>query len=273
VPRLSPRQIRDLADCILGDGDAGEHGFQYRTHAQLDAFFDFTGSESQPADDSGSRATRAAGWLSAANRGDEGASGLPVDVERILRALLDRREFDSADDQGRGVARVATVLEGVNVRIAVDGNGGLELRSARRGARQAVLETQIHTVFETSIRDADLDAARIHYAKARRHLDAAEPDFENSAKEAVSSVEALAVVMTGERDLPAAIRKATQAGLIPRPLDDLIVKLYAYRGNEPGVGHGQAAAPEVTREDAEFVLNLAGSIGKYLREKLARPDE
>lgn len=44
--------------------------------------------------------------------------------------------------------------------------------------------------------------------------------------------------MTGERDLPSAIKKATQADLIPRPLDELIFKLYAYRGNEPGVSHG-----------------------------------
>ena len=76
--------------------------------------------------------------------------------------------------------------------------------------------------------------------------------------------------MTGERDLPSAIRKATNAGLIPRPLDEPIIKLYAYRGNEPGVSHGQAAVPEVAREDAEFVFNLAGAIGSYLRQKLER---
>lgn len=271
MARLSPRQIRDLANCILGDADETGHGFQYRTHAELGAFFDFTGSEKRPEDDLGSRPTRAINWLSAANRArDQGASGLPIDIERVLRALLDRREFESADSQALGVARANEILGGVGVRVAIVGEGAVELRAARSGSRQAVLETQIHTVFETSIRDSDLDAARIHYAKARRHLEAEEPDYENSAKESVSSVEALAVAMTGERDLPAAIRRATQAGLIPRPLDELIVKLYAYRGNEPGVGHGQAEAPEVSREDAEFVFNLAGSVGSYLRQKLER---
>lgn len=141
----------------------------------------------------------------------------------------------------------------------------MSLRSTQEGRGQNVLDEQIHTVFEISITESDLAAACLHYTKAKWFLGGATPDYENAAKEAVASVEALATAMTGERDLPAAIRKATRADLIPRPLDELIIKLYACRGNEPGVSHGQADLPEVTREDAEFVFNLAGSIGSYLR--------
>lgn len=94
--RLSPRQVDALAYCILEDGD--EFGFDYRTHAQLTAFFEFAGPESRPTSDDGSRPTRATYWLTAANRHDvAGASDLPEDIERIIAALLDRREFESDD--------------------------------------------------------------------------------------------------------------------------------------------------------------------------------
>lgn len=53
-----------------------------------------------------------------------------------------------------------------------------------------------------------------------------------AAMEAVCSVESCLCTLTGERDMKKALKLAVKAGL-PKPLDGLIEKLYAWRGNEP----------------------------------------
>ena len=52
-------------------------------------------------------------------------------------------------------------------------------------------------------------------------------------------------------------------------LGEMVKKLYAYRGDEPGVSHGAAEVPDVDSQDAQFVVNLAAVVGLYLREKLS----
>jgi len=74
-----------------------------------------------------------------------------------------------------------------------------------------------------------------------------------------------------ERDLKKALRRASEAGL-PKPLDGMIEKLYAWRGNEPGIAHGGDTLPSVTRADAQFALNMAAAINLYLRQRLLTDD-
>jgi hypothetical protein len=57
-------------------------------------------------------------------------------------------------------------------------------------------------------------------------------------------------------------------GLIPRPIDDLAIKLYAYRGNEPGVAHGSPDAPDVTEDEAWLIYNLCAALAAYLAKAL-----
>jgi hypothetical protein len=105
----------------------------------------------------------------------------------------------------------------------------------------------------------------VHYQKAHRLLRSG--DFANSAKESVCSVEAYLYTITGESEIKKALREATKAGL-PKPLDGVIEKLYAWRGNEPGVAHAGKKAPAVERADAQFALNLAAVVNLYLRTRL-----
>jgi hypothetical protein len=48
------------------------------------------------------------------------------------------------------------------------------------------------------------------------------------------------------------------------------MKIYAYRGNEPGVAHASADVPDVEHLEAELVFNLSGALGAYLAQRLAR---
>jgi len=159
---------------------------------------------------------------------------------------------------------VNQILSGLPVEARVAADGSVQVTSTKQTRAQSLLDEQIHTVFGTVVADSALAAARIHYAKSQRYLNAADPDFENAAKEAVSCVESLVKTLTGEADYTRAIKKATDAGFIPRPIDELAIKLFAYRGNEPGVAHGSADAPDVTEDEAWLVFNLAAAFGAYL---------
>ena len=265
MSKLSPQQIERLTACICG----GElEGFEYRRQVDIDSFARFSGVLGREGGYVGSRFNSTRAWLDDANRSEAGASGLPVDVERIIVALLDRREFDSDEVHDIAVGFVATILQGTSASIAIETDRAIKIVSATRNRRQDGLEKQIHTSLGEILAGSALHSGRIHYAKARRFLHGAPPDYENACKEAVCCLEAVATALTGERDFPTAMKKARAAGLIPPPLAEIAVKVYAYRGNEPGVGHGQAAAPAVQSAEAELIFNLVGALAMYLTERL-----
>ena len=197
-----------------------------------------------------------------------GHSGLRRDTEKILEALLDRREFDTDERHRSAVQNVRDALAGLPLEVVVDDSGQVEICSMRRDRARRILDEQIHTAFGDLLSDESLASARQHYGKAKGFLQGAEPDYENSCKESVCTIESLVTALTGEKDLPAAIRKAAHAEMIPRPLDEMIIKIYAYRGKEPGVGHGHASAPTVRRAEAELLFDLAAALGRYLRVAL-----
>ena len=63
------------------------------------------------------------------------------------------------------------------------------------------------------------------------------------------------------------IKDAVKKGIIPPPLDQTIIKLHAYRGNEPAVAHGGMEPSKVTIDEAEFVLAMSAAIIIYLVKK------
>jgi len=266
--RLSPRQIQSLATLICGGEDLPT---EYRRMVDIEAFLRFSDAQIGEFDSGGSRWTYSCAFTEAAQSvAVKGASGLSREIEKIIEALLDVREFRSEDQRDEALLEVNQILAGIPVEAQVAGDGSVKVVSTKRSRSQRVLDEQIHTVFGQVVADARLAASRSHYAKAQRYLTAADPDYENAAKEAVSSIESLVKVLTGVSDYSRAIKKVTEAGLIPRPIDDIAIKLYAYRGNEPGVAHGSAAAPDVTEAEARLVFNLAGALGGYFATALRK---
>jgi hypothetical protein len=131
-----------------------------------------------------------------------------------------------------------------------------------------MIDKQFETIFGDTVKDSELEVARLHFSKARKLRDAAEPDFENAVKEAVLSVESYLKTLTGEKDFKKALRRAISAG-VPRPVAALIEKLYAWRGDEPGVAHAATVLPDVEKPEADFACNQAMIINRYLRDVLA----
>jgi hypothetical protein len=48
----------------------------------------------------------------------------------------------------------------------------------------------------------------------------------------------------------------------------MIVKLYAYRGKEPGVAHGETEPSPVSVHEAYLVLGISASLIAYLVNKI-----
>lgn len=262
--KLSPEEIDVLANCICGGEGTS---IEYRTATSINRFRAFVGAKVDWETGS-SRFYDAVAYLEACNETQPGRSGLPQAIEKVVVALVDRRQFKSHAAQDEVLEQLSKMLEVHQGELRLDVRRRVDLISSTSSPGQEILNDEIHTIFEKLVRDPDLDAAREHYRKARRFLNASDPDFANAAKEGVCAVESLLGALTGERDFNKAVGKAVAGSGIPRPLGELIKKLYAYRGDAPGVAH--AGLPEADQEDAQFVVNLAAAIGLYLRGKLTR---
>lgn len=75
-------------------------------------------------------------------------------------------------------------------------------------------------------------------------------------------------MLSGAAGLPKPLRKAAKEDHFLQPISEMAIKLHAYRGDEPGIGHRQAEMPNVTRQEAELILNVAGAVGNYLKSAL-----
>lgn len=262
MPRLGQNRLGRLAACVTGDVE--HDAFPYRRHVDLDDFFARIGGV--PAwDNEGSRHTKTVQFLGACNRTPLDESRLPQGIEAVVKAMLNVGEFEDAPERDAALVLVHEIMEGYHVLIETDFDGEVQIVSTASNKRQQLIDAELHTAFGNVLHESDLNTARVHYANAQRMIRGG--DFPNAAKEAVCSVEACLSTITGEDDLKKALRKATQAGL-PQPLDGVIEKLYAWRGNEPGVAHGGKELPAVTRADAQFALNMAAAVNLYLRERL-----
>lgn len=98
------------------------------------------------------------------------------------------------------------------------------------------------------------------------------PDVENCIKDAISTIESVGKIIRNDKNakINNIIKDARQKGVIPHPLGDSIIKLYAYRGDEPAVAHGGVEPSKVTIDEAEFVLAMSAVIIIYLVKKRSK---
>lgn len=96
-----------------------------------------------------------------------------------------------------------------------------------------------------------------------------QPDVENCIKDAVASIESVGRIISNDEKalLNNVIKDFSQKGIIPKPLDEALQKIYAYRGDAPGVAHGLVGESKVTIDEAELVLALSAAVIIYLVKK------
>jgi hypothetical protein len=123
------------------------------------------------------------------------------------------------------------------------------------------------------LKESEFKSADELFEKAIKALNVLpKPDVENCIKDAVATVESVGKIIRKDKKarIDDIIKVAIQNGVIPRLLGDPIIKLYAYRGDEPAVAHGGIEPSKVTVDEAEFVLAMSAAIIIYLVKKRSK---
>jgi hypothetical protein len=119
-------------------------------------------------------------------------------------------------------------------------------------------------------KEPEFKGADEHFEKAIKALNVRpNPDVENCVKDAVGAIESVGRIITNNAKalLDDIVKDLDKRGIIPKPLDQAIQKIYAYRGDQPGVAHGLVGASKVTVDEAELILAMSAAIIIYLVKK------
>ena len=114
---------------------------------------------------------------------------------------------------------------------------------------------------------------REHLVRALDFLsDRKAPDYRNSIKESISAVEATckAINASQKGDLNQALEAISTKVGIHSALKQSLTKLYAYTSDEKGIRHALMDQPNVSFEDAKFMLVSCAAFTSYLRAKAAK---
>jgi hypothetical protein len=120
------------------------------------------------------------------------------------------------------------------------------------------------------LKEPEFKGADEHFEKALKALNIRpKPDVENCVKDAISAIESVGRIIVNDEKvlLSDIIKDMAKNKTIPKPLDEAIQKIYAYRGDQPGVAHGLVGISKVTIDEAEFVLAMSAAIIIYLVKK------
>lgn len=120
------------------------------------------------------------------------------------------------------------------------------------------------------LREPEFKGADTHFEKAIKAINIRpNPDVENCILDAVSAIESVGRIIANDDKavLGNIIRSMVREGVIPKLLGETIQKVYAYRGDEPGVAHGLVGDSKVTEDEAECVLAMSAAIIIYLVNK------
>ena len=123
------------------------------------------------------------------------------------------------------------------------------------------------------LKEQEFKGADTQFEKAIRALNVRpNPDVENCVKDAVSAIESVGRIIVNDEKalLSNIIKDLARKDVIPKPLDEAIQKIYAYRGDQPGVAHGLVGASKVTVDEAEFVLAMSAAAITYLVKRRSK---
>ncbi len=92
------------------------------------------------------------------------------------------------------------------------------------------------------------------------------PDYRNAVKEAISAVESISQVITGDRKatLGSALKALEKQSLIHPALKSSLSSLYGYSSDADGIRHAMLEEPTLTFIDAKFMLVACTAFINYL---------
>ena len=98
------------------------------------------------------------------------------------------------------------------------------------------------------------------------------PDYRNSIKEAISAVEAICNLITGEKraTLGQALKRIEEKVSLHPALKNAFSNLYGYTSDAEGIRHALLDEPNLSFEDAKFMLVSCSAFINYLISKASK---
>ena len=112
----------------------------------------------------------------------------------------------------------------------------------------------------------ELSPVRAQWLKAKNFIVAATPDFENSVKESISSVESCLMILLKEPN--GTLGKLIKRAGLDEHIERLISQAYGFASSKDFVRHGGTNESQLRKEEAEFFLEFSGSAIVYITAKL-----
>jgi hypothetical protein len=126
-------------------------------------------------------------------------------------------------------------------------------------------------MLERALGDSRFAGVSAHLQRAFELYSSREnPDYRNSIKESISSVEAMARIVSEnpKATLGDALKSVEKRGLLHSALKDGFIKLYGYTSDEGGIRHAMLDEPNLTSADARYFLLSCTSFVNYLKAQL-----
>ncbi len=111
-----------------------------------------------------------------------------------------------------------------------------------------------------------LSPVRTQWLKAKNFILALSPDFENSVKESINSIESCLMILLNEPN--GTLGKLIKRAGLDEDIERLISQAYGFASNKDFVRHGGTSPSSLSRHEAEFFLEFAGSAIVYIAAKL-----
>ena len=112
----------------------------------------------------------------------------------------------------------------------------------------------------------NLTPIRAQWLKAKNFIYGPTPDFENSIKESINSIESCLMVLL---DVPTGtLGKIIKNARLDADIERLISQAYGFASNKDFVRHGGTNNSDIGKEEAEFFLEFSATAIVYIASKL-----
>lgn len=112
----------------------------------------------------------------------------------------------------------------------------------------------------------ELTPVRIQWLKAKNFIYAPTPDFENSIKESINSIESCLMILL---DAPtSSLGKIIKNANLDNDIERLINQVYGIASNKNFVRHGGVESSGIAKEEAEFFLDFSSVAILYITAKM-----
>ena len=118
--------------------------------------------------------------------------------------------------------------------------------------------------------ESPFEGVRKHLKTALQHMsDRENPDYRNSIKESISSVESLGKVLTKNNNatLGESLAELERRGVVHRDVKSSMLRLYGYTSNEDGIRHAMVSEPDLGVDEAKFFLVQCSAFINFLTSK------